>query len=449
MALTAASALSARENLIYVLSLGEEIDAMTWRYTRQAIAEAKDKGADLFVVDLNTYGGALQDADSIRTALLRCPIPTVAFIDHNAASAGALIALACDSVFMTEGSSMGAATVVDGTGAALPDKYQSYMRSIMRSTAEAHGKRVAEGDSVSSWRRDPQIAEAMVDHRIIVPGLIDSTKVLTFTPEEAEKWGFADGTAPSLDSVLERFGYDPSKCDIEYFVPTLTDKILGFLSNSAVQALLIAVITAGLFLELKTPGLGFAGGAAVVAAVLYFMPMCITGVVDGWVVILFIAGVVSLALEIFVIPGFGVAGILGSCAIFVSVVTALVQKEALMGVTLDDVAYACLVFCIGVGGAILLIWYLTSKHGPKFLQRTVELTLEQKVKDGYIGVDMSVAALVGHRGMAVTVLRPAGKVKVDDEVYDAVAASGFIDAGTRVKVIKYENAQLYVIPTES
>ena len=125
--------------LVYVLPIQEEINPTTWLYTRQGCEEALKLHADLLIIHLNTYGGSLQEADSIRTAIMRFPAPTIAFIDHNAASAGALIALACDSVFMTEGASMGAATVVGADGAPLPDKYQSYMRSMMRSTAEAHG----------------------------------------------------------------------------------------------------------------------------------------------------------------------------------------------------------------------------------------------------------------------------------------------------------------------
>lgn len=435
----------ASPKLVYVLSIGKEIDALTWRYTSQALNKADELRADLFVVNLNTYGGSLQEADSIRTALMRCRIPTIALVDHNAASAGALIALACDSVFMTEGSSMGAATVVNQTGEALPDKYQSYMRSIMRSTAEAHGKRMSGSDSTQQWLRDPLIAEAMVDHRIAVEGLIDSTKVLTFTPSEAVKWGYAQGMTSSLSDMLAQLGYKEGEYVTDYFTPTLTDEILGFLSNNAVRALLIAVITAGLFFELKTPGIGFAGGAAVVAAVLYFLPMCITGTVAGWVLILFMAGLVALALEIFVIPGFGVAGIAGTLAIITSVIAGLIQEESLMGISKSDIANACVVFFSGVIVAAVLIWFLTSRFAPKFMHRTVALDHSQKIEDGYIGVDMHPITAIGKTGSALTDLRPSGKVSVDGEVFDAVSESGFIESGSQVKVLRHGTSQIYVI----
>lgn len=187
---TVAMTASATKN-IYMLRLDDEIGSSTWHYTRQALDEARDKGADMILVHLNTYGGSVVHADSIRTSLMNSQIPVVAFVDNNAASAGALIALACDTVVMRGGATMGAVTVVNGAdGSAMPDKYQSYMRAMMRATAENHG-RTPEG----KWRRDPLIAEAMVDPRVKVDGLIDSTRVLTFTTEEALKWGYADSKA--------------------------------------------------------------------------------------------------------------------------------------------------------------------------------------------------------------------------------------------------------------
>lgn len=137
------SALSgyAEKKSVYLFQINDEIGATSWHHTRQALNEASEAKADMVLLHLNTYGGEVVYADSIRTALLHSTIPTVAFVDNNAASAGALIALACDTVYMRPDGSMGAATVVNGAdGAAMPDKYQSYMRAMMRATAERHGK---------------------------------------------------------------------------------------------------------------------------------------------------------------------------------------------------------------------------------------------------------------------------------------------------------------------
>ena len=134
---------------------------------------------------MDTYGGALTDADEIRTAILNYERPIYAFINKDAASAGALISIACDSIFMSTGSSIGAATVVTGEGEAAPDKYQSYMRSIMRSTAEAKG-------------RNPEIAEAMVDEEIRLDSLIKDGKVLTFSVSEAIEYGFCEAEVEGI-----------------------------------------------------------------------------------------------------------------------------------------------------------------------------------------------------------------------------------------------------------
>jgi membrane-bound serine protease (ClpP class) len=143
---------------------------------------------------MDTYGGTVTDADEIRTRILESKIPVYVFINKDAASAGALISIACDSIYMAPGASIGAATVVNGTdGTAAPDKYQSYMRSMMRSTAEATG-------------RNPQIAEAMVDEKLVVPGISDSSSVITFSVAEAIQNGYCEGEYTSTKEILAAQG---------------------------------------------------------------------------------------------------------------------------------------------------------------------------------------------------------------------------------------------------
>ena len=162
---------------VYLFDIKEMIAPPVWRTTKLAIEAATEKKADVILIHMNTYGGTLDDADSIRTKILNSSIPVYVFIDKNAASAGALISIACDSIYMAPGSNIGAATVVNQQGEQMPDKYQSYMRSMMRSTAEAKN-------------RDVEIAQAMVDPKVYVPGISDSGQVLTFTVSEAIKFDF-------------------------------------------------------------------------------------------------------------------------------------------------------------------------------------------------------------------------------------------------------------------
>lgn len=429
---------------VYLLRLDDEIGSATWRNTRQGLDDAREKGADMLLVHLNTYGGSVVHADSIRTALLNCQLPVVAFVDNNAASAGALIALACDTVYMRSGSSMGAATVVNGTdGAAMPDKYQSYMRAMMRSTAESHGR-----DSLGRWRRNPSIAEAMVDPRVTVKGLIDSTKVLTFTADEAVRWHYADGRAESVDEVLRNLGVDSYSID-EYH-PDWLDHLIGFFTNPAVQAVLIMIIIGGIYMELHTPGLAFPAAASIIAAVLYFLPIYVTGIASSWIIIVFVIGVVLLVLEIFVVPGFGLTGISGLACMGLAIVLALIEHYSftLDAPDMSGAAKAGGIFLAGLLMAVGLILYLTSSHGPKWFVRRTALETSQLVADGYIGVDMSPAKYVGSHAVTLTDLRPSGKIAIDNKEYDAVSVRDFIPENTRVVIERYENAQLYVRSAE-
>lgn len=429
--LTLLVGLSASASPVFVIPVETEIDNSAFHHFRKGLEQARNDNAQLLVVKLNTYGGALDAADSIRTALLRLPIPTVAFVDVNAASAGALIALACDSVFMAPAASMGSATVVNGSGEPMPEKYQSYMSTIMRATAEHHGRKM-QGDSLV-WRRNPEIAASMVNPEISV----------SLTADQALECGYAEGVAPDLAAVLSQLNY--SVADVSYYQSSFSDTLLGFLSNAAVRAVLVMLILGGLYMEMHTPGLGFAGAVASVATVLYFLPMLITGTIAPWVLALLLIGVVLMALEIFVIPGFGVTGICGIIAIAAALTGAMTGNDSVTGFDLGSLGRSLAVVGSGCILALGIILYLTSSHGPVALRKHSELMTELRVSDGFVGVDMSPARLVGQLAESVTVLRPAGKIRIGNQDYDAVSTGEFIPSGHQVKVVKYENAQLYVV----
>ena len=420
---------------VFVVPIESEIDNRAARHFSLAQRQASEAGADILVVKLNTFGGALDAADSIRTALLRCPLPTVAFVDVNAASAGALIALACDSVYMAPAASMGSATVVNGAGEPMPEKYQSYMSTIMRATAEHHGRR-AEGDS-TGWRRDPAIAASMVNPE----------ESVSLTARQALACGYADGMAPDLNAVLADL--QRSGEEVQYYQSSLTDDILGFLSNAAVRAVLIMLIIGGLYMEMHTPGLGFAGAVASVAAILYFLPGLIIGTMPAWVVLCLIAGVVLIALEIFVVPGFGVTGIAGIIAVAVALTGVMTTSDAVTGI--DDIGAILRsvgIVAIGAVAAAALVLYLTSSRGPKVFRRHTELMTELTVDKGFIGVDLSPRQYIGAVATTLTEMRPAGKIQIGDQTFDAVSTGEFIGRRRKVQVVRYENAQLYVTPIE-
>ncbi len=432
--------------VIYRINIKENIGSHTWIYLQNGLHEAAGKDARAVILHMNTYGGGVLEADSMRTAILNYPLPVYVFIDNNAASAGALISIACDSIFMRSSASIGAATVVDGaSGAAAPDKYQSYMRGTMRATAESHGKvvTVQDGDTLMKWRRDPLIAEAMVDERIVIPGYADSTQILTLTTSQAMELGYCDGMAESIHEVIVTH-LGMSDYTMETYNPSFYDKIKGFLTNGVVQAFLIMFIIGGIYFELQSPGIGFPTAAAITAAILYFAPLYLTGYAQNWEVLLFVLGLIFIVFEIFVIPGFGVPGILGIVLIFSALVLALVGNIRFNfdGLPPAELFRAVMTVLGGMGMGVALIIYLSSRIGkPGFLNHAA-LHADQ---EGFVSVSMEPLTMVGRTGVAATVLRPSGRVIIDGEYYDAISLKGFIEKGDEVVVKRFENFQLYVV----
>jgi len=433
-----------KKPIVYQIDIKKEINRTTRLYLSNGLNEANKLQAKAILIHMNTYGGVLDAADSMRTLILYSRIPVYVFIDNNAASAGALISIACKGIYMREGANIGAATVVNETGAALPDKYQSYMRSLMRSTAEAHGQdTIIHGqDTTYQWKRDPKIAEAMVDERIAIPNLIDSGKVLTFTAKEALKWGYCDGIAQTTDEVITKYiGYQDYK--LETYKPSWFDNLKGFLMNPILQSILIVIIIGGIYFEMQTPGIGFPSIAAVIAAILYFAPLYMDGLAAYWEIIIFIIGILLVMAEIFIIPGFGVAGISGIICVIAGLTMALLGNRYFDFHTVGNADVRDAVFTVLAGlifGFTLTLW-LSDKIGKKGIFKKIALNADL---EGAVS-SPSLISLVGKKGMAATVLRPSGKVWVDGEFYDAVSESGFIEKGDKIKVIRFENAQLYVV----
>lgn len=422
---------------IYVFEIDDNISKPALRKTEKALEEAKEMKADLLLLRLNTFGGELEAADKIRTLLLDAPMPTMVYIDNNAASAGALISIACDSIYMAPGGSIGAASVVNQEGEIMPDKYQSYMRSLMRTTAEKNG-------------RDPMIAQAMVDPDIYVKGIIDSGKVLTFTTKEAISHSFCEGEADSYGEALNNAGIE------EYVITeqklSWLDKLILFLINPIVSGLLIMAIVGGIYFELQTPGVGFPIIIAISAALLYFAPHYLEGLAAHWEILLFIAGLALLIVEIFVVPGFGLPGISGIILIFSSLVLSMIFN---IGFDFQFVppgrvlSRLLLVISASIMGFFLSIWLgkklITADTRFGSLAFKTVLTKDE----GFMAQDMSLTRFVGREGITLTFMRPAGKVEIDGDVMDAVSNIGLIDKGERVIVTRFENAQLVVDKIEA
>ena len=432
---------------VYILNIKQEIGPSAWRNTQKAFENAEKQKSDLLIIHMNTYGGAVDMADSIRTKIINSEIPVYVFIDNNAASAGALISIACDSIYMREGAKIGAATVVTQTGEKAPDKYQSYMRATMRSTAEAKGKDtvITAIDTIIKWRRNPLIAEAMVDEDVYIKDIIDSTKILTFTTNEAIKNNFCEAKVESIDEVLANAGI--TNYSIQEYEPDFIETIIGFLVNPVFHSLLIMLIIGGLYFELQSPGIGFPLAASIFAAVLYFAPLYLEGMAQNWEIIIFIAGVILIGLEIFVVPGFGVTGISGIVLVIAGLTLSLVDNNIFeyhsfeYGAKIVFEAFALVIISLTV--SFIASIFLGKRLMLNTPLNQFVLKKEQNIDDGYVAVNVK-NNIVGEQGTAITDLRPSGKIMVNNEVIDAIAEFGFVEKNKQIIVSRFETGQAYV-----
>lgn len=438
-----------RECKVYTFPINGDIMPAQQRLVSKCLTEAREQETDLVVIRMNTYGGLVNVADSIRTMILNYPTPIWVYIDNQAASAGALIALAADRIYMHPGGSIGAASVVDQNGQPMPDKFQSFMRATMRATAESHGQvieRIENGDTIRRWWRDPQTAEAMVGRTVA-----DSTtvNVLTFTASEAVKKHFSEGTASSLEETLAQGGVETYI--LTEYRPTTLDRLLAWLMNPVVQGIFVMMIVGGIYFELQSPGIGFALVVAILGAVLYFAPLYLEGVAQNWELILFIIGLVLLAVEIFVLPGFGIAGVAGIVAVILGLSFAAIDNDLLRHlptgeITVGWILQPILVVIIAataalIGGLLLSKRFLT---GTTPLQRKVVLTAEMAPEQGYVSHPQVASELIGKTAEVAAVLRPSGRVIIDGIYYDAIAEEGqFIPRGKQVIITRFEGGVVY------
>ena len=416
-----------KDAVIVKLDLKQEVNPSARRNTVKAFDMAEKLNADAIIIDMNTPGGLLNEADSIRTKIINSTIPVYVLVNPNAASAGALISIACNKIYMSNGSTIGAATVVTQNAEALPDKYQSYMRAMMRSTAEFRG-------------RNPDIAEAMVDQNLEVEGISPKGQVLTLTRSEAIEVGYCDGNAETIEEVLAAEGY------VNYEIKELTftgiDKIINFLINPAIHGVLILIIIGGIYYELQSPGIGFPIAASVIAAILYFAPLYLESLAASWEILLFVAGLILIGLEIFVIPGFGVAGVLGLICMLTGLTLSMVGN-----VYFDfsfsggrDLVKAMLTVTISFILAIVFI-FVTGKKvlGSRLFQR---LVLHETLAKGnyraneHPSESNNTSDLSGEHAIAYTEMHPSGKILLNNDIYDAISEGQYISKGSPVRVIE-------------
>jgi membrane-bound serine protease (ClpP class) len=417
---------SANAQKVYYANIDGEIDLGMAPYISRVVSEAEKNNADAIVFRVNTFGGRLDAATQIKDAIIGTKILTIAFINNRAISAGSLISLSCNKIAMVPGSSIGASTVVDQSGQKQSEKYQSYMRSEMRATAERNGRRT-------------DIAQGMVDERVIIPGLVDSTQLVTLTTDEALKYGIADVQVNNLNEVLKDF--DLQGAEIVRIHENWAEEVVKFLNNAIVSSILIMIGFFGLIAEIKTPGWGLPGTIGLIALALFFGSSYILDLASIMDILLFILGLILLALEIFVIPGFGIAGVAGILLIFVSLFLSLTPSGPFFD--FNAISIAIIQLTGAIVAALVLVLILAKVLPKSTIFNKLILKDEEKADQGYVSYP-SEKELVGNEGVALSTLRPAGTAEFNGKRYDVVADWEYIEQGSKIVVLRVEGVKVVV-----
>jgi len=417
--------------VVYVIAIEGTIDLGLAPFLSRTIREAQAAGATAVLLDINTFGGRVDAAVAMRDALLNAPVRTIAFVNQRAISAGALIALACDTLIMTQGGTIGAATPVVGGGTSetqpADEKSVSYVRSEFRATAETRN-------------RPPEFAEAMVDADVAIAGVIERGKLLTLTTSQALQHEVADLTAPTLEAALAAAGL--AGAEIRVARQSWAEALVRFLTHPVVSSLLMTVGLLGLLVEIRTPGFAVPGAIGLLSLGLFFWGHWIVQLA-GWEELLLVSiGVLLLALEVFVLPGVTVAGIAGIVALGAGLGMTLVGAGATVSVVITALGRVAVSVLLAMAGAFALFRVL-----PRLpFGRRLVLETGMDADRGYVSAPDSDHQWLGRTGAAVSPLRPAGMAQIDDTRVDVVSEGEFIDAGTPITVTRVDGNRIVVRP---
>ncbi len=405
------------------------IDPGVAAFMERVIEDAEADEVDAIVFEIDTFGGRVDAATVIRDAILDANALTIAFVNKRAISAGALISLACDKIVMTQASTMGATTPVDGSGTKGSDKTVSYMRAEMRATAERTG-------------RDVKIAEAMVDERIDVPGLsAEAGRPATLTTEQALNYQIADETAETLIDLLKI--YDLGDAEIVEIELNWAEHVLRILTNPVVTSILLAVAMFGLISEVRTPGWGIGGTLSLVALGLFFGSHLIVHLAEWQELGLFAAGLALLILEVVAIPGFGLVGLAGVGAMLASLVMTQLGDYQLWSI--DEIAVVSGRLAASMIGAIVLSVVLLRSLSKFAAFNRLVLQSETPAADGYVSSSREHDVdLVGSEGVSVSDLRPAGIGLIAGERIDVMTDGEFIEAQRAIVVVEARGSRVVV-----
>lgn len=401
--------------VIVVLPVSGTIEPGLYRFLQRGLARAAAQGADAVLAEIDTFGGRVDAATQIRDLFLSSEIPVHAFVSRRAWSAGALIALSAERIVMSPESSIGAAEPRPAE-----EKTISALRAEFEATAESRG-------------RDPRIAAAMVDASVAIKGVVETGKILTLSAKRAKELQFIEAVAEGRDRALESLGFKgPRVIEIR---PSFAERVARFITDPTVSQLLLTIGFLGVLYELVHPGWGVGGTIGLSALGLFFGGHLVAGLAGWEVLILFAVGLILLAVEAFVLPGFGVAGAAGLIGILTS-----------LFLTFGDPTLALQSVLIALAGAAILFALTFRLIAKKGGWRRVVLTYREVDAEGFLSANPR-DDLVGRTGVALTPLRPAGVIQVGERRVDAVSEGQMIPPGTRLQVVEVQGNRVVVRET--
>ncbi len=407
----------AAEEKVYIVPLENTVENALYSFLERAITTAEEDGASAIIFQINTTGGRVDAATKIAKLFSDAEIRTIAWVDTEALSAGAYIALNADEIYMSPGSTMGAAAIIDSNGNAADKKAQSYWNAAMKTAAEKND-------------RDPRYALAMADEDNDLAELgAGKGKLLTLTETQALEVGYSEGTVENQEEMLKAAGYE--NADILQLNESLAEKAARFLTNPLVIPFLLTIGLLGIVIEIFSPGFGWPGFTGISALLLFFFGHLVAGLAGYETIILFLVGLLLLLLELY-LPG-GIAGALGGAAVIGSLFIAG-ENNTHMAVSIAIAVTVSLVV------SILMVKVFGKQM--RFFKKMI-LTDSTSTENGYVS-NINRLDLIGRTGTAQTALRPSGIAVIDDERLDVVTEGSFIDPGKPVKIVKVEGSRIVV-----
>lgn len=462
---------TSNEKLVYVIPVkGPIMDRGIAYFVKRAVKIAKANKADLIIIEIDTPGGAVTiSKDEYTMGVVNAiedasPIPTVAYVAKHALSAGVLISISCDKIVMQPDGVIGASEVivVGGESQQHQEKYTSAFRAIYKAKAEKKGYPV--NLIISMVDKDMEVLEVRVNgiRDFLTPSEIERAKnegktvqtigqivapgkLLTLTAKDALNYGLAMAIAKKREDIPQIYGW--TKATFREIFPTWSEHLVIFLTSPAVTAILIMIGMIAVWMAFKMPGSGVAEIIAITAFLLVFFGHYLVGLAEVTEILIFLGGLILLAVEIFLTPGFGVIGLCGIALIIISLILCmqgftLPSRERPWEWQVLQRNFAIVAISIGLALPLFLLLVRLIPGTPYF--KELILKTEERDTDGFTISLADSHALLGQQGIVFTDLRPSGKIQIGEKLVDVVSDGEYIKKGETVKVLRIEGQRIIV-----